>query len=239
MPKKKHSNRYIATLSNVSSDSLEAESALSRAVECATAKFDESIELHISTNADPRHADQRIRESFSLPHTLGTIVRVLVFAEGDAARVARDAGADYVADEEMWERIRSGWLDWDVSIATPDQMPKLGSLGRALGPRGLMPNARNGTVVSADQLSEAIQASKQGRTEIRMDDLGNLHSVVGRKSFPMPHLLENLNAIYGTVTRAKPEGIKGPLIKTVSVCSTMGPSFRISPTSLVDEGESD
>lgn len=239
MPKKKHSHRYIATLSSVSSDALEAEAAISRAVESATAKFDESIELHIATNADPRHADQRIRESFSLPHTLGTIVRVLVFTEGDAARVARDSGADYVVDEELWERIRSGWLDWDVSIATPDQMPKLGSLGRSLGPRGLMPNTRNGTVVSADQLPEAIQASKQGRTEIRMDDLGNLHSVVGRRSFPMPHLMENLNAVYGTVTRAKPEGVKGPLIKSVSVCSTMGPSFRISPTSLTDEDASD
>ena len=229
---RKRSKRFRAVSESPSDDYLEPQQALERAVGSATAKFDESIEVHLSTFADPRHADQTLREVLELPHSLGSVVRVVVFAEGDAARIATEAGADHVVDDALLERITGGWTDWDVSLATPDQMPKLGRLGRVLGPRGLMPNPRNGTVVAPDQIAGAIASSKRGRSEIRMDRLANLHSVIGRRSFDLDQLTENLRAVYFTVTNAKPDGVKGPFLKSASVCSTMGPSYKISLSSL-------
>ncbi len=232
MPKAKHSKRYRQVRSTVPSDLLEASVAVSKTRESATAKFDESIEVHLATNADPRHADQQLREVVSLPYSLGDVVRVLVFAEGEAARMASDAGADYIVDDDMLGRIRGGWTDWEVSLATPDQMPKVGRLGRVLGPRGLMPNPRNNTVVLPNNLASAIQGARQGRQEIRMDRHANLHARIGRRSFTDEQLLTNLAAVYDTVTRAKPEGVKGPFIKAATLCSTMGPGFRMALPSL-------
>lgn len=231
MPKKR-SKRFDQASASATLEMLDVKDALARSIEAATAKFDESIEFHLATTADTRHSDQQLREITHLPHSLGGQVRVLVFADGDAARIAKEAGADYISDDETWERIESGWTDWDVSLATEDQMPKLARHGRLLGPRGLMPNKRSETVVAQDQIPGAIANSKQGRTEIRMDKLANLHTVIGRRSFTVDQLMDNLNTVYGTVTRAKPEGVKGQFIKTASVCSTMGPSFRVSLSSL-------
>lgn len=232
MPRLKHSKRYRQVHSTVPKDLVDANDAVKLTRESATAKFDESIEIHLATFADPRHADQQLREVVSLPHSLGDVVRVLVFAEGEAARIAADAGADYVVDDEMLERIQGGWTDWEVSLATPDQMPKVGRLGRVLGPRGLMPNPRNNTVVQPNQIESAINAARQGRQEIRMDRHANLHARIGRRSFSDEQLLNNLAAVYDTITRAKPEGVKGPFVKTATLCSAMGPSVKVNLPSL-------
>ena len=232
MPNQKHSKRYRQIHATVPRDLLDAPDAVKRTRESATAKFDESIEIHVATHADPRHADQQLREVVSLPHSLGDVVRVLVFAEGEAARIASDAGADFIVDDEMLERIQGGWTDWEVSLATPDQMPKVGRLGRVLGPRGLMPNPRNNTVVQPNQIESAINAARQGRQEIRMDRHANLHARIGRRSFTDEQLLNNLAAVYNTITRAKPEGVKGPFIKTATLCSAMGPGFKVNLPSL-------
>ncbi len=228
----KHSRRYREIKSNSPQGILDSQDAVRRARETATAKFDESIELHLSTNADPRHADQQLREVVSLPHSLGEVIRVLVFAEGDAARIAQEAGADYIVDVDLMERIQSGWTDWDVSLATPDQMPKVGRLGRILGPRGLMPNPRNNTVVQPQNIAAAINSAREGRMELRMDRHANLHARIGKKSFSEEQLLENLATVYSAINRAKPEGVKGPLIRSATVCSAMGPGIKVNLTSL-------
>ena len=232
MPSQKHSKRYREVNSNVPKEPVDANVAVKLTRESATAKFDESIEIHLATNADPRHADQQLREVVALPHSLGDVVRVLVFAEGEAARIASEAGADYVVDDELLDRIQGGWTDWEVSLATPDQMPKVGRLGRVLGPRGLMPNPRNNTVVQPNQLESAINGARQGRQEIRMDRHANLHARIGRKSFTDDQLLNNLAAVYETVSRAKPEGVKGQFVKTVTLCSAMGPGIKVNLPSL-------
>jgi len=232
MPKQKHSKRYRQAVADLPTELLDANEAVKLTRESATAKFDESIEIHLATHADPRHADQQLREVVSLPHSLGDIVRILVFAEGDAARIATEAGADYVVDDEMLDRIQGGWTDWEVSLATPDQMPKVGRLGRVLGPRGLMPNPRNNTVVLPNNLESAINSARQGRLEIRMDRHANLHARIGKRSFTEEQLLNNLAAVYETITRAKPEGVKGQFVKTASLCSAMGPSFKVNLPSL-------
>ncbi len=232
MPSQKHSKRYREINSNVPKEPVDANVAVKLTRESATAKFDESIEIHLATNADPRHADQQLREVVALPHSLGDVVRVLVFAEGEAARIASEAGADYVVDDELLDRIQGGWTDWEVSLATPDQMPKVGRLGRVLGPRGLMPNPRNNTVVQPNQLESAINGARQGRQELRMDRHANLHARIGRKSFTDDQLLNNLAAVYETVSRAKPEGVKGQFVKTVTLCSAMGPGIKVNLPSL-------
>ena len=232
MPKQKHSKRYRQSHSTVPKELLEVTDAVKRTRESATAKFDESIEVHVATHADPRHADQQLREVVSLPHSLGDVVRVLVFAEGEAARIASDAGADFIVDDETLERIQGGWTDWEVSLATPDQMPKVGRLGRILGPRGLMPNPRNNTVLQPNQIESAINSARQGRQEIRMDRHANLHARIGRRSFSDDQLMNNLAAVFDTITRAKPEGVKGPFIKAATLCSAMGPGFKVSVPSL-------
>jgi large subunit ribosomal protein L1 len=232
MPRLKHSKRYREVVSNLPKEPIDANDAVKLTRESATAKFDESIEIHLATNADPRHADQQLREVVALPHSLGDVVRVLVFAEGEAARIATEAGADYIVDDELLDRIQGGWTDWEVSLATPDQMPKVGRLGRVLGPRGLMPNPRNNTVVQPNQLESAINSARQGRQELRMDRHANLHARIGRKSFTDDQLLNNLAAVYETVSRAKPEGVKGQFVKAVTLCSAMGPGIKVNLPSL-------
>lgn len=239
MPTQKHSKRYRQAVATQSKDALDAQEAVKLTRDSATAKFDESIEVHVATNADPRHADQQLREVVSLPHSLGDVVRVLVFAEGEAARIATEAGADFIVDDDMLDRIQGGWTDWEVSLATPDQMPKVGRLGRVLGPRGLMPNPRNNTVVQPNQIEAAINSARQGRLEIRMDRHANLHARIGKRSFTEEQLLNNLAAVFDTINRAKPEGVKGQFVRTATICSTMGPGFKLSLPSLESLSVSD
>ena len=213
--------------------------AVKMAKELSFAKFDESVELHFATSADPRHADQQMREVAELPHGTGAQVRVMVFAEGDAARTAEEAGADFIADNEIIKRIEGGWSDFDVSIATPDQMGKIGRLGRYLGRKGLMPNPRTGTVVQAQDIPKAIESSKKGRAEVRLDRTANIHARIGKVSFTEEQLMENLASVYRTVRNAKPSGVKGQFVTTATVTTTMGPGIRMDLASLDDLANQD
>ena len=202
------------------------EEAVSLAKKSATAKFDETVELHLRTGSDPRHADQQIRGVTVLPHGTGKPVRVLVFADGEAAAIAREAGADFIGDDEVIKRIQDGWVDFDVSIATPDMMPKVGRLGRVLGRRGLMPNPRTGTVVQAEDVPRAIEDAKKGRVEFRMDRTALIHVPIGRASFDEDQLMDNLTAVYDNISRARPDAVKGQFIKAAYLTTSMGPSIQ-------------
>ena len=195
----------------------------------ATAKFDETVELHYRLGIDPRQADQQIRTTLMLPHGLGKTVRVLVFAEGEDARAATDAGADIIADDEVVNRIqKEGWTEFDAAIAVPAMMPKVGRLGRVLGPRGLMPTPKAGTVVQPAELARVIEELKSGRIEFRNDRTGNLHIPVGKASFDTQKLLENVQAAVDTVEAQKPSGVKGFYIERAVLTSTMGPSIKLA-----------
>ena len=201
--------------------------AVDLAKETARAKFDETLEIHLRTGSDPRHADQLIRGVALLPHGLGKEVRVLVFATGEAATTARQAGADHVGDDDVIQRIEGGWLEFDVAIATPDMMGKIGRLGRVLGRRGLMPNPRAGTVVQPQDFGRAVQEAKQGRIEFRLDRSGIIHAPLGKVSFEKQMLMENMNSLVDTVVRARPSAVKGQFIRTAYITTTMGPSIRL------------
>jgi large subunit ribosomal protein L1 len=196
------------------------------------AQFDETVELHIRTGLDPRHADQQIRGVALLPNGLGKAIRVLVFAQGDAERIAREAGADHVGADELIKQIEGGWLEFDVSIATPDMMGKVGRLGRLLGRRGLMPNPRTGTVVPAEDLPRVIRDARKGRVEFRLDRTAIIHVPIGKVSFPTDALLENLATLVDAVVKAKPSGAKGQYIRSITVATTMGPGvpLDLNPT---------
>lgn len=228
----KHGKRYNAAADVAGSEVHAPEEAVALAKEFSKVKFNEAIELHVSTSADPRHADQQLREVAELPHGTGKDVRVFVFAQGDAARAAVDAGADYIADDELIKRIEGGWSDFDVAIATPDQMGKIGKLGRYLGRKGLMPNPRTGTVVQPDNIKTAIESSKKGRAELRLDRGANIHARIGTVGFEVEQILENLTSVYSTIVRAKPDGVKSTFVKNVSICTTMGPSFKLDQAEL-------
>ena len=201
--------------------------AVELAKQTARAKFDETVELHLRTNSDPRHADQLVRGVALLPHGLGKEIRVLVFAAGEAAAAARQAGADYVGDDDLVERIEEGWLEFDVAIATPDVMGKIGRLGRVLGRRGLMPNPRAGTVVQPQDFARAIEEAKMGRVEFRLDRTAIIHVPLGKVSFDSEKLVENLNALVDTVVKARPSAVKGQFIRTAYLTTTMGPSIKL------------
>jgi large subunit ribosomal protein L1 len=194
--------------------------------EKAFAKFDETVEVAVRLGVDPRHADQVVRGTVVLPHGTGKTLRVLVIAQGDKVKEAEEAGADYVGTEYI-QKITEGWLDFDAIVATPDVMGQLGKLGRVLGPRGLMPSPKAGTVTF--EVGKAVREIKAGKIEFRVDKTGNLHAPIGRVSFPEEKLAENLDAFMDTVVRAKPAASKGTYIKTVTVSSTMGPGVRIDP----------
>ncbi len=199
----------------------------------ATAKFDETVELHMRTSADPRHADQLVRGVAMLPHGLGKTVRVLVFANGEAANIAKEAGADYIGDDEIIRNIQDGWVDFDVGLAIPDMMSKIGRLGRVLGRRGLMPNPRTGTMVQPQDLPRAIEEAKKGRVEYRMDRTALIHVPVGKVSFDQEKLMENIATIVDVVVKAKPAKVKGTFIRTAFLTSTMGPSIKLDVNALV------
>ena len=223
----KHGKKYLAALEGTSDVPRSAGDAVALVKSLAPANFDETVELHVSTGADPRHAEQQIREMAPLPHGTGNVTRVMVFAEGETARAAEAAGADFIADDEIIAKIEDGWTDFDVSIATPDQMGKIGRLGRFLGRKGLMPNPRTGTVVQPGDVADAIEEMKKGRTEIRMDRDAIIHVRVGKVSFSQEDLLENLESVVDTIVRAKPSGLKGQLVKSATLTSTMGPPIRL------------
>lgn len=194
----------------------------------ATTKFDETVELHFRLGIDPRHSDQQIRSTVLLPNGLGKTVRVLVFAEGDDARVATEAGADFIGDDEMINRIqKDNFLDFEATLAVPSMMGKVGRLGRILGTRGLMPNPKTGTVVTPEDLPRAINELKAGRVEFRNDKTGNLHIPIGKASFEQTKLLENAQAIVDAVQRQKPSAVKGIYIRKATITSTMSPGVHI------------
>lgn len=194
------------------------------------ADFDETVEVHVRTGLDPRQADQQIRDVVVMPNGLGKQVTVMVFAQGDAADAARDAGADYVADtDEMVQKIQNGWTDFNVAIATPNMMGTVGRLGRVLGPRGLMPNPKAGTVVQPDNMADAIKEAKAGRIEFRLDKTANIHVPIGKASFTVDQLHENLIAFMHAVRQARPAGASGNFIRRVTVASSMGPGIKIDP----------
>jgi large subunit ribosomal protein L1 len=205
--------------------------ALELAKEMAHAKFDETIEAHIKLGVDPRHADQQVRGTVSLPHGTGKTRRVLVFAKGDKVREAEQAGADFVGGEDLAEKIQGGWFDFDVAVATPDMMGVVGKLGKILGPRGLMPNPKSGTVTF--DIERTINELKAGRIEYRVDKTAIVHAPIGRVSFDLEKLQENLNVFADALIKAKPAAAKGQYMRSVSICSTMGPGIKINPLVLM------
>jgi len=202
--------------------------AISLVKDTSFTKFDATVECHVRLGVDPRQADQQVRGVVVLPNGLGKTVRILVFAQGEGARLAQEAGADYVADTDEWiKKIQDGWTEFDVAIATPDMMGRVGRLGKVLGPRGLMPNPKAGTVAPAGDIPRVIKEARAGRVEFRLDKTGNLHVPVGKVSFPNQSLVENLNAFLDAVKKAKPSGAKGNYLRRVTVTSTMGPGIRV------------
>ncbi|MDQ4095580.1 MAG: 50S ribosomal protein L1 [Actinomycetota bacterium] len=195
--------------------------------EFPSTKFDETVEVSIRLGVDPRKADQMVRGALSLPKGTGKETRVAVFAKGEKATQARDAGADEVGDEDLAERIQGGWLDFDAAVASPDMMPVVGRLGRVLGPRGLMPNPKSGTVT--DDVAKAVRDLKGGLVEYRTDRNGNLHLIIGKKSFPLEDLAENYATVIDEIVRAKPAAAKGRYLKSITLTTTMGPGLRIDP----------
>lgn len=202
-------------------------------------KFDETVEMHARLGIDPRQADQAVRTSVSLPHGTGQPVRVLVFAAGEAERVALDAGADYAGTDEYVQRINDGWLDFDATVAMADQMGKVGGLGRILGRRGLMPNPRSGTVVrEIDDLPNVVRELKGGRVEFRNDRTGNIHTILGKRSFTPEQVKENTLAFVDALNRAKPSGIKGIYCRKLSLTTTMGPGITIDVNDTIEQASS-
>ena len=189
-------------------------------------KFDETVELHFNLGVDPRKADQQIRNSIVLPFGTGKTVRVLVFAEGDKADEAKAAGADYVGLDELVEKITAGWFDFDRVITTPNLMGKIGKLGRVLGPRGLMPNPKDGTVTM--EIGKAVTEAKGGKVTYRVDKFANLHIPAGKRSFPVENLKENMKTILAAILRDRPATLKGVYIKSITLCTTMGPGIKLN-----------
>ena len=228
----KHGKKYQEASRRVdSSKAYTPEEAVELAKEASYVKFDETVELHLRMGVDPRSADQQVRGVILLPNGLGKKTRVLVFTQGEGVRLAQEAGADYAGSDELVKQIEGGWLDFDVSIATPDVMPKVAKLGRILGRRGLMPNPKSGTVVQPQDLARVIGESRKGRTEFRLDRTAIIHLPIGKASFDKEKLLENLAAAIDAIVRAKPSGAKGQYIKSAFLSTAMGPGFKLDITS--------
>lgn len=227
----KHGKNYLAAVAKIDREKqYSPREALEIAKETSATKFDSTVEIHIRTALDPRQADQQVRDVVVLPHGLGKTVRVLVFAQGEGATAARDAGADMVVDDdETLKQVEGGMMDFDVAIATPDMMGKVGRLGRVLGPRGLMPNPKAGTVVGPEDMGRAIQEAKAGRVEFRLDKTANMHVAIGKVSFEVDKLHDNFAALMDAIRKARPAGAKGVFIRRVTVSTTMGPGIKIEP----------
>lgn len=224
----KHGKKYLEAVKLLERSNLyDPRQAIALLKKMAYAKFDETVELHLRMGVDPRDASQQVRGIAPLPHGLGKKVRILVFAQGEAARVAEAAGADYVGGDELVKKIEEGWLEFDVAMATPDMMGKVSRLGKILGPRGLMPNPKSGTVVAPDDLARAIGEARQGRVEFKLDRTAIIHVPLGKVSFEEGKLLDNLAAVIEAVVRAKPSGAKGQYIKSATLTTTMGPGIKL------------
>lgn len=223
----KHGKKYVDSAKAVDSAKLyESSEALDLVCKNAKAKFDETIEAHIRLGVDSRHADQQVRGAVVLPNGTGKTVRTMVFTKGDKIKEAQDAGADYIADDDTVKKIMDGWMDFDVVIASPDMMGVVGRLGKVLGPRGLMPNPKAGTVTP--DVAKAIADAKAGKIEYRLDKTNIIHCPIGKASFGMDKLSENLEALMAAIVKAKPSAAKGQYIKSCVVTSTMGPGVKIN-----------
>ena len=223
----KKSKRYLEQRKKIEDKLYPIKDSINLIKDIASAKFDESVEMHLVTSADPKNAEEQIRTVADLPHGTGKETKVLVFAEGDAAATAKESGADYISDDEIVKKIEDGWLDFDVAIATPDQMSKIGKLGKYLGRKGLMPNPKTGTVVQPQNIAKSIEASRKGRPEIKLDSASVIHFNVGKSSFSDDQLFENLKSVVKTIYDSKPEGLKGKLVKKASISTTMGPGIQL------------
>jgi large subunit ribosomal protein L1 len=230
----KHGKKYqeVSKLAD-KSRTYAPEEAIELAKKASYAKFDETVELHLRMGVDPRSADQQVRGVILLPNGLGKKTRVLVFTQGEGVRLAQEAGADYAGAEDLIKQIEDGWLEFDVSIATPDVMPKVAKLGRILGRRGLMPNPKSGTVVQPQDLARVIGEARKGRAEFRLDRTAIIHLPIGKISFDKEKLLENLAAAVETIVRAKPSGSKGQYIRSAFLSTTMGPGFKLDMSSVL------
>jgi large subunit ribosomal protein L1 len=224
----KHSRRYTALKSQVDPNQsfLPAE-AIEKVKQLANAKFDETVELHLRTGVDPRYAEQQVRGVVTLPAGTGREVRILVFAGPDGQELARNAGADFVGGDDLADRIQKGWTDFDVVLATPDMMRVVGKLGRVLGPRGLMPSPKTGTILPAEDLPRVIEETRLGRVEFRVDKTSNIHTPIGKASFSADKLMQNFSAIMEAIVAAKPAAIKGIYLKKITLTSTMGPGVKV------------
>ena len=230
---KKQSKRYLACLETYNRDEvMTVKDAMNVVVKTANAKFDETIEAHIRLGVDPRHADQNVRGTVVLPFGTGRTVRVAVFAKGEKATEATEAGADIIGAEDLAEKIQAGWLDFDIAVATPDMMGVVGRLGKILGPKGLMPNPKAGTVTF--DVAKAIKDIKAGKVEFRVDKAAIIHVPIGKASFNAEKLEENFLALMSAIIKAKPASSKGNYLKKVSIASTMGPGLKESPTDIVN-----
>ena len=222
----KHSKRYISLLEKVEKDKLyKIEEAIKLVKETATAKFDETVEVSIKLGVDPRKADQMVRGTAILPYGTGKKVKVLVFTRGDEEREAKEAGADYVGFMDLIEKIKSGWTDFDYVVATPETMPEVSKLGKILGPRGLMPSPKTGTVTK--EVGRVVSELKKGRIEFRVDKTGNLHVGIGKVSFPDEYLIENFLTLIEEVQNARPSSFKGTYIQKIVISATMGPGIKV------------
>lgn len=225
----KHGKKYIEAAKKVDSERLYSPAEAVKLVkETSYTKFDATVEVHLRLGIDPRHADQTIRTTVALPHGTGKTVRVLVFAQGEAAQAAQEAGADFVGADELIARIdKENFFDYDIAIATPDMMGKVGRVGRKLGPRGLMPNPKSGTIVSADDLPRTIREVRGGRVEFRNDKTGLLHVAIGKVSFSEQQIMDNIGALMEAIKAARPSAVKGTYVRSVTFTSTMGPGIPV------------
>jgi len=227
----KHGRKYLEALEQVDREKFYTPlEAVTMAKELSYANFDETVEIHVRLGVDPRHADQIIRDLVNLPHGLGKTVKVLVFAQGEDAALAREAGADYIADgDELIDKIEGGWFDFDIAIATPNMMGKVGKLGPVLGPRGMMPNPKAGTMVPGEDLPRVIEESKAGRIEYRVDKTANIHAPIGKVSFSAQQLHDNMGALMESLVGNRPASTKGQYVKKVVVSTSMGPGIIVDP----------
>jgi large subunit ribosomal protein L1 len=224
----KQGRKYREAAAKVDNDKLYTRAEAVKLIkETAFTKFDPTVEVHFRLGVDPRHADQQVRDVIVLPHGLGKSVKVLVFAEGEDAALAEAAGADYLADNEMIKKIQGGWTDFDVAIAVPSMMGKVGRLGRVLGPRGLMPNPKAGTVAPGEDLPRIIEEAKAGRVEFRVDRTSNVHVPIGKASFTEVQLQENLDTLLDAMKRARPPAVKGAYVRKIVMSNTMGPGIKL------------